>query len=114
MGENGPGKGWYGCGGRSAPKGTVPKCPSAKKKFRTKVVVMIEDCCQVMVRLRREKKNRQPTLAGIIEKELIEFRSERGPGWGAYVGVQLNPQQGIHCYVPSQIVPPSANVPLPE
>jgi hypothetical protein len=96
MGENGPGKGWYGCGGRSAPKGTVPKCPSAKKKFRTKVVVMIEE------------------LAGIIEKELIEFRSERGPGWGAYVGVQLNPQQGIHCYVPSQIVPPSANVPLPE
>jgi hypothetical protein len=75
MGKNSPGKGRYRCRGRSAPKCTVPKGPSAEEKFRTEVVVMLEDCFQVMVRLRCEEKQIL-TLAGIIEKELIGFGSK--------------------------------------
>jgi len=59
----------------------VPKGPSAEEKFGTEVVVMIKDCFQVMVRVRCEEKQILPTLAGIIEKELMGFRSERGSGW---------------------------------
>jgi len=34
----------------------VPKCPSAEEKFCTEVVVMVEDCFQTTVRVRREGK----------------------------------------------------------
>ena len=79
MGENSSGEGRY--RGRSAPKGTVPKGPSAEEKFRAEVVVMIKDCFQAMVRVRCEEKQILRTLARIIEKELMGFRSERGSGW---------------------------------
>jgi hypothetical protein len=71
----------------------MPKSPSAKEKFRTKVVVMIKDCFQLTVRVRSEEKQSQPTLAGVIEKELIEFRSERGPD-GGLGGRTVEPSTG--------------------
>jgi hypothetical protein len=56
----------------------VPKGPSAEEKLRAEVVVMSKDCFQAMVRVRCEEKRILPTLAGIIEKELMGFRSELG------------------------------------
>jgi hypothetical protein len=58
----------------------VPKGPSTEEKFRTEVVVMTKNCLQAMVRVICEEKRILPTLAGIIEKELMGFRSERGSG----------------------------------
>ena len=52
-------------------KGTVPKCPSAEEKFRTEVVVMSKDCFQATVRVSCKEKRILPTLAGVIEKELM-------------------------------------------
>ena len=82
------------CSGRSAPKGTLPKGPSAEEKFGAEVVIMSKDCFRRMVSVRCEEKRIILTLAGIIEKELRGFRSKREDHGGSVGWRTVEPSTG--------------------